>query len=1557
MMYNERVQRAIAQGYTVDEIKQYAADQYYTRLDQGMSPADAKAYLKDTFGLLAGAEPDDMDRSEFFTSLAFMPMEEPGANTTKNASNAATTPGNNTTPEATNTTAKKQPDGFIDNVVAGYEHSVLGLMLRGQAPVYTAPAEDDILGNFAFSVGTTLGDIPATAVGAVMGAAAGTAASPGVGTVVGGFAGGSALPEMMRHVLMDTYENGAATSFSELMMRTGETLLVGGKAATVGAVTGKVGTMVAPTVAALGGMSIPQKMASYAGALTAETAAMVGTSAALDMRFPTMNEFINAGVALGGLKYATHNIKRFKQAYIALGLKPEEVRTKIMADPVFAEQFLTDTPYYSTPATREVYAIERPNEPTYSSEGRAGQLANTRHNSGRWLYLSPEKAQADFKAIEKASPVTSTVEQLERQWKLADTSYKRLSYRKSRMVGEASAKAQEEIFGRQFDDPIEFDTFLAQQTSEQQALYAKRMTELTDTKEFTKTDEMLRKATQVRDAVRIDYRNAQRMQPPTPSSTPLRELRAYDIPNTAPIIQVNGLGTASARLLVQKYLNSKHSEADPMVSEFRGMPFPNMAKTAKLANDIIDTAGPEFMRFLSNEVWTFEEIKTLVGPKYAKNLAGAKPGSNLAILGGPLEKDPNTVYRVYWAGLQKGDCILPLLPQLVTRATKKPSSFSESEAMRKVQQDISFDPGADKASWSERARDFYAKHVDRITALTKGTKDGQYSESYITARLASASAARAQYFIDKGTFDFKTNVDNGLSLREVLKDVPDPKALSSYVAARRAVAQAKKGKAQTMDIEAAKALVQEMDAKPEYKKAADALHDYNVRLMRFAKDAGIISEAKFNELSAPSEAYAPLQRIMSAFEKDLLDSKELHELASRAAKDPEAAQQLKDAREARRALRKAQAHTIDPLETVIGTTYLVMRAADLNRAKASIAREWGIAKAEQLGDSELGMLPGKSDTLYKISYHENGKSKTVYVQKDIYQATMAIDSMSRMMLSGFAKVLTAPASVLRAGAVLDPAFIARNTIRDQFTAAIQSKNGYRIGIDMIRGMGAIINEKTGGKLFKNFDGIYREWEKAGGINASLVSVDRARMRDSISTILKQPVRNLIRDPVKNAKQIADLVNPFPKALNALRELSDLAENAPRLGEYMLAREKGSSPKQAAFMSREVTMDFNRAGVFGRAWNGITAFYNAFVQGVDKNVRMAKENPVKFFAAHVNGVIVPTLLLAIAEQDMIINAPNSVGAQTAKELPEWERAAFWHLYVGDDYEHCLRIPKPHGFAAMMSAPIEAFVRWSYENGHTSYMDELVAAGFGDTVKTTFVPPAIPTAVTPALGVMSNYNFFTENKIASGSVEGLLPELQYQRGTTGTARAVAEALAAIDGKLGIPIPDRWRTPVAIDHLVQGYTGTLGMTALRTLDMAYDIYGGSNKPTKSWKEMPVVKAFFVKYPELSARSVEQFNKEYNEVQSRYQSVKALMSRGNVTDLQRAESIMLEGGVANLSRIKAAMGECSKMINLVYYSDQFTPDEKTQNIENITLNMLQIARSGLEVTRELKNARIERD
>ena len=1536
MMYNERVQQALAQGYSIDDVKQYATEQYYKRLDSGMAPADAKAYLKNTFGLLAGSEPDDKDRSQFFTSLAFAPVEQAtGANTTEGTSSATTTPQNNTTPDTTQATAKKQPDDWRESLVAGYQNSVLGLLIRGESPTYVAPAEDDIVGNFAFMVGSVLGDLPATVAGTAAGATAGSAAGP-AGTIVGGMAGGNALPAMMRQYIMDVYENGGATTFSEVMGRVGDTLMAGGKAAVVGAAAGKVGLAMAPAVKAASSAGLMQRLATYTGAVAAETGTMVGTSAALDGRVPSMYEFINGAVQLGGLKYASSNIKRFKQAYIDLGLKPQEVQQRIQADPAFAERFLVDTPWYSVPKTREAYAIERQGEPTYAS---GSPDANTAQNSGRWLYLSPEKAKATYDAIAKASPANAALEQLQRQWQRYDQTYSRLNYRKSRLTSEAAGKAQEEIFNRRFDDAVDFDTFLAQQTAEQRAQYATRLNELLDTPEFLETDKMLAHATEVRDALKADLKAAQRMSTPTGSSTPLRELRAYDIPNTAPVIRVSGLGTAAERLLLQKYQNVGQLSA---------------VDVAQKASAMVDLASPDFLKFLRESTWTFEEIKTLVGPEAARRLNRAKPGDSLAILGSRvLEADPAAQYNIAWAGIQKGDRILPLAPSLVTEAAQRPANVAPSEALARVQRNISFDAKSVNVPVSERARSFYAKHVDRLTALTKGTKTGEYTESYITARLASASAARAQYFIDKGTFDFATNKDSGISLKEALGKVDDPKALSAYVAARRAVAQEKKGAPQTMDMDAARSLVREMDAKPEYKRAADALHEYNVRVLQFAKDAGIITEQKFKELTAPSEAYAPLQRLVASFEKDLVDSKELHELASRAAKDPEAAKKLKALRKERKDLSQMAAHIVDPLESTISSTYLVMRAADLNRAKAAIAKEWGLAKAEPVGDSEYGVLPGKSDTLRRITYQEEGKTKTAYVQRDIYEATMALDGQSRMMLSGFAKVLTGPASVLRAGAVLDPAFIIRNTIRDQFTAAIQSRNGYRIGVDMIRGLGAIINEKTGGKLFKNFDGVYREWEKAGGINASLVSVDRARMRDSIDVILKQPVRNLVRDPIKNAGQIADLVNPFPKLLNGLRNLSDLVETAPRLGEYMLARERGTSAREAAFMSREVTMDFNRAGVYGKAWNSVTAFYNAFVQGVDKNVRMVRENPVKFFAAHVNGVIVPSMLLAIAEQDMILNAPNSVGAQTAQELPAWERAAFWHFYVGDDYEHCLRIPKPHGFAALMSAPIESFIRWAYANGKTDFMDELVEAGFVESAKTTFVPPAAPTALVPVFGAMANYNFFTENKIASGAVEGLLPELQYQMGTSGTAKTVANILAQIDGKLGLPIPDRLRTPVSIDHLIQGYLGTLGMTAVRTIDMATDIFGQSGRPTKSWKEVPVVKAFFVKYPSLSARSIEQFNKEYNEVQARYQSVRALMARGNAEATERAEAILLEGGVANLSRIKAAMGECSKMINLIYWSDQFTPDEKTQNIENITLNMLQIARGGLDVTRELKNAR----
>jgi hypothetical protein len=46
--------------------------------------------------------------------------------------------------------------------------------------------------------------------------------------------------------------------------------------------------------------------------------------------------------------------------------------------------------------------------------------------------------------------------------------------------------------------------------------------------------------------------------------------------------------------------------------------------------------------------------------------------------------------------------------------------------------------------------------------------------------------------------------------------------------------------------------------------------------------------------------------------------------------------------------------------------------------------------------------------------------------------------------------------------------------------------------------------------------------------------------------------------------------------------------------------------------------------------------------------------------------------------------------------------------------------------------------------------------------------------------------------------------------------------------------------VDHIIKGYTGTIGMYAVDTVDMVLDQFGDSPKPTKRFEQLPVIKRF---------------------------------------------------------------------------------------------------------------------
>ena len=67
-------------------------------------------------------------------------------------------------------------------------------------------------------------------------------------------------------------------------------------------------------------------------------------------------------------------------------------------------------------------------------------------------------------------------------------------------------------------------------------------------------------------------------------------------------------------------------------------------------------------------------------------------------------------------------------------------------------------------------------------------------------------------------------------------------------------------------------------------------------------------------------------------------------------------------------------------------------------------------------------------------------------------------------------------------------------------------------------------------------------------------------------------------------------------LKMLESMSEAFENSIRFSTYVNARKMGESRARAAYLSKEVTVNFNRSGEWGSALSATYMFFNANMQG-------------------------------------------------------------------------------------------------------------------------------------------------------------------------------------------------------------------------------------------------------------------------------------------------------------------------------------------------------------------------
>lgn len=720
------------------------------------------------------------------------------------------------------------------------------------------------------------------------------------------------------------------------------------------------------------------------------------------------------------------------------------------------------------------------------------------------------------------------------------------------------------------------------------------------------------------------------------------------------------------------------------------------------------------------------------------------------------------------------------------------------------------------------------------------------SPSMIARALKSSDQATATYFVEDGAINFLgTKVGPGLT--EILapfsrEEIVAPGGLIDAMISWVVVQRAKRGQSFTgYRVEDAQWVVDNvLNGREDYQVALQQITDWGEHLMRYLQDAGGLSEEAITRIKTNNEFWLPLMRVFSEAETRGLvggGGRGFSGIGSpiKGAKGGEGRQ------------------IVDPLESLVDYARQIISVSNkvrVGRALVGIAnKNEGLGRyiqevqppktpvqfqAEQIKNDILAIaerhgieieLPegGLRDdtwddvlTVYVnaprysgkdnvISIMQDGAQKFYEVDKDVYRAFEGLDNFT--MPPSLDWLLGKPARSVRLGATgLNLGFQGTNVIRDAQTFAIQSQyfnTGKSLipfgGLDPIRR--AFMEELRGSASFERF--------KAAGLEMSgQVGSDRQGFKRTVDALLAdtraRKAWNIARHPI-----------------DITREMLSIFENAPRFAEFKLAEAAhgAGTPRariEGALAAREVTTNFQRAGYYGRWANQMIPFFNPAIQGISKWGRQLIQNPRMTMLKAGTNITIPSVGIWMWNKD----------EDWYRRLEPWDKWGFFHFPVGteeDGSPRIMRLPRPFEWGYVFGADVVATLDQMYGEDPGALMEAM-----GETAK-QFVPPVIPTLGQVPVEVATNFDLWKFKPIVPYFLQKYnYPADQYYGSETEFALELGKLLEV--------------SPRMIDHVIRGYTGGLGIDALRVAENSADFMGIlPDDPTDSAADWPIIGRFF--------------------------------------------------------------------------------------------------------------------
>jgi len=801
---------------------------------------------------------------------------------------------------------------------------------------------------------------------------------------------------------------------------------------------------------------------------------------------------------------------------------------------------------------------------------------------------------------------------------------------------------------------------------------------------------------------------------------------------------------------------------------------------------------------------------------------------------------------------------------------------------------------------------------------------------YETFRIQPGLIGRAITFLETGTINAKDLSINGKSWKAILEPIKSKLEyieLSTYITAKRGLEKIQQGIEVGFSKESALNTINKFKTK--YDKISTELTAYNQRLLDYMLEKQILSKEAYDVMVQANKDYVPFSRVVDAKGTKI----------NQAVTNPF------------KIMKGSKKQIIDPIETMYNNTVHFIALAERNAAFVKfiemveanvkdfpeIFQAKKTAKAIKVTRKELETVvtdaskisekAAEGFTIFRrngnvvsnseIAFMRNGKLEVWEVGTELANTFKNFDSFQAGLIT---KILSQPAKLLRAGSTLAPEFMVKNIQRDSLTAAIFSRSNTIPILAQFRGLfHLIMGKRFGGEM-------YQKWIKSGGLQSMVTSMDRTYFAKNVKNeLLGSKPYNMLKSPIEMYRIL----------LETLQKMSETFETVTRLGEfstaYRKAKKSGLKEKDAVerggFEGRDVTIDFKKSGSQIQAWNLISAFFNARLQGYAKIFDGFKNRPVQTMAKTSAYIVAPSILLWLKNHD----------DPRYQELPRWQKDLFWIFITDDDTVY--RIPKPFELGLVFGTGTEKLLDFikSKEPGKIGdFIKELAITNLKNLMP-------IPTSAVPLIEQKFNTSLFTNRPIVPRDMENILPEYQWTEYTSETAKVIGTGLRYIMGD-----QSQWGSPARIDAVISNWTGTLGRHLIKLADKALidsGIVDDPIKPTDTLADMPIIKAFIVRNPSLGSEHIEDFYKNYMPIKMRIDTINKLQEPLEIK--KQIDILNSKIGMDHLVLLGMAdaLSNQRKLIDLVTKNKNIHPDEKRQVIDDTYRMMIMIAKRGNEL------------